>query len=105
MPGPPKLTEAQRAAARAKAVEVRVARRAFKDRVAAEAMPLAAAIAAARADDALAGIRMADLLQCLPRVGPTRAAELMASAGISPGRRVRGVGPHQVQALVREWGA
>jgi len=96
----PALTDAQRAAALVKATAVRSARRAFKERVTEGEFTIAQAIAHAKKDDALAGIRVRDLVQCVPGVGPKRAATLMESAGISAARRIRGLGTHQVDALV-----
>ncbi len=98
----PALTAEQRAKALEKATAVRMARRTFKDALAAGSMPLGEAIATAKADDALAGIRCSDLLQCLAGVGPKRAQTLMDRAGIAASRRVRGVGEHQVAALLRQ---
>jgi hypothetical protein len=97
----PSLTSDERAAALRKATSVRMARRAFKDAVARGAFTLAGAIDAAKADEGLTGIRVHDLLQCLPGVGPKRASATMDAAGIAASRRIRGLGPHQVDALVR----
>ncbi len=96
----PELTSEQRAAALVKATEVRSARRVFKESLAREEMTLAEAIERAKADEALAGIRVHDLLQCLSGVGPKRASAVMEEIGISAARRVRGLGVHQVEALV-----
>jgi hypothetical protein len=96
----PLLSSAERAAALRKATAVRMARREFKSTVARGGLTLAAAIATAKADDGLAGIRAFDLLQCFPGVGPKRAAAMMEAVGIAPSRRVRGLGQHQVDALV-----
>jgi ribosomal protein S13 len=63
-------------------------------------MTLAQAITRAKADEALAGIRVHDLLQCLPGIGPKRATAVMEEIGISSARRIRGLGSHQVDALV-----
>lgn len=98
---PPNLTSDERAAALRKATAVRMARREFKDAVAKGAFTLAGAIEAAKADGGLTGIRVHDLLQCLPGVGPKRASATMEAAGIAPSRRVRGLGQHQVDALIR----
>ena len=97
----PNLTSDERAAALRKATAVRMARRAFKDAVSKGSFTLAGAIEAAKADDGLTGIRVRDLLQCLPGVGPKRASATMAAAGIAASRRIRGLGQHQVEALVR----
>lgn len=39
------------------------------------------------------------LLAAMPGVGPRRAEELAELAGIAPGRRLGGLGQHQVEAL------
>ncbi|HEX7589861.1 MAG TPA: integration host factor, actinobacterial type [Demequinaceae bacterium] len=97
----PNLTSDERAAALRKATAVRTARREFKDAVAKRAFTLAGAIEAAKADEGLTGIRVHDLLQCLPGVGPRRASARMGAAGIAASRRIRGLGQHQVDALVK----
>ncbi len=97
----PSLTAEQRAAALRKATAVRTARRAFKDALVRGEMRVGEAIATAKADEGLAGIRVNDLLQCLPGVGPKRAGDMMAALGIAASRRIRGLGAHQVAAIVR----
>lgn len=57
-----------------------------------------------RADDVLAHIRVSDLLRCVPRMGEKRAADLMTRLSIAESRRVRGLGPHQLAALRKEFG-
>ncbi len=96
----PELTDEQRAQALVKATAVRSARRKFKDELARGGMTLEQAIRRAKADEALAGIRVHDLLQCLPGVGPKRSTMLMNEIGISSARRIRGLGAHQVEALL-----
>ena len=96
----PELTAEQRAQALIKATAVRSARRVFKESLARGEFALTDAISRAKADEALAGIRVHDLLQCLPGIGPKRATALMEDIGISSARRVRGLGTHQVEALL-----
>ena len=96
----PELTVEQRAEALVKATAVRSARRVFKETLSRGEISLADAIVRAKADEALAGIRVHDLLQCLPGIGPKRASVLMEEIGISSARRVRGLGAHQVEALL-----
>jgi len=96
----PELSDEQRAAALVKATAVRSARRVFKEKVSNGELTLGQAIEQAKADDGLAGIRVHDLVQCLPGVGPKRATALMDEIGISSARRIRGLGVHQVEALV-----
>ncbi len=97
----PNLTSDERAAALRKATAVRMARREFKDAVAKGAFTLSGAIEAAKADEGLTGIRVRDLLQCLPGVGPKRASATMEEAGIAASRRIRGLGQHQVDSLAK----
>jgi len=40
-----------------------------------------------------------ELLAAMPGVGAQRAAEMADIAGISPSRRLGGLGPHQIEAL------
>ena len=94
------LSDEQRAAALVKATAVRSARRVFKEELAQGQMTLQEAITRAKAEESLAGIRVRDLLQCLPGIGPKRAESAMEEIGISPARRIRGLGAHQVEALV-----
>ncbi|MBN2177030.1 MAG: hypothetical protein JW722_05160 [Demequinaceae bacterium] len=75
-------------------------RRAFKDEVAEGAHGMAAAIGLAKADETLSGIKTVDLLKSLPGVGPKKAEALMVEVGIAPSRRIRGLGEHQVSALI-----
>ncbi|WP_062202241.1 integration host factor, actinobacterial type [Demequina salsinemoris] len=96
----PELSKEQRAEALVKATAVRSARRVFKEDLAGGGMSLEQAISKAKADDALAGIRVKDLLQCLPGIGPKRAIVVMDDIGISHARRIRGLGTHQVEALL-----
>ena len=42
-----------------------------------------------------------ELLAAMPGVGPRRAEDLAARAGIAPGRRLAGLGPVQVEMLAR----
>ncbi|WP_084101922.1 integration host factor, actinobacterial type [Demequina sp. NBRC 110051] len=100
----PELTDEQRAQALVKATAVRSARRVFKEELARGEMSLEQAIDRAKSDDALAGIRVRDLLQCLPGIGPKRAETAMEEIGISQARRIRGLGAHQVAALVEREG-
>lgn len=77
-----------------------MARRAFKEEVAAGRYEIAAVIALAKSDETLAGIKVSDLLVSLPGIGPKRVVSLMTEAGIAPSRRMRGIGEHQVARLV-----
>ena len=99
----PSLTDSQRAAALRKATAVRMERREFKLRVEAGDLSLLAALDYARDHDAIAGIRVVDLLKCLPGTGPRRAEEAMVEIGIAMSRRLRGLGENQRQSLVERF--
>jgi transposase len=101
----PPLNPEQRTEALRKARAVRSKRRAFKDRVTAGDQAIGAAIALARSDEALSGIKTLDLLQSLPGIGPRTAEAIMAEVGIAPSRRLRGLGEHQVALLIERLSA
>ncbi|MEY3019458.1 MAG: hypothetical protein RLZZ272_442 [Actinomycetota bacterium] len=50
--------------------------------------------------EAIANLRVTELLQSIPDHGPARAARLMAELDIASSRRVRGLGPRQRRALI-----
>jgi hypothetical protein len=89
----PPLTAGQRAAALAKAAEVRHARAAVKAGIKAGKVDVTAVLADENGPLWLAHVRQ--VLEAVPGVGKVRAAELMSNAGIDSRRRVRGLGPVQ----------
>lgn len=95
----PSLTPEQLAAARAAATAARRARAGLKQRVRSGEVTLSGAIDLALQDEVLAHMKVADLLKSLPRVGEKRAADVMERLEISPNRRIRGLGRHQVAGL------
>lgn len=95
------LSVQERAEARRKALQARQARAELKAAFAAGEVGLADIFARADADDAVARLRTVDLLLALPGVGEVRAREAMAGCGISPRRRLGGLGrrrPHRIAA-------
>lgn len=100
----PTLTRQQRSAALAKAAEARVRRAQVKAALKRGSLSLPEFFDAAAQDDALGRMRAMDLLQALPRVGATTAKALMEEVGISPARRVRGLGARQRAALIARLG-
>lgn len=96
----PQLTEEQRMAALARAMEVRRERKAVKDRLGSGGLSLADALELPEAR----GIRVSQLLMALPGWGKARVGALMARLGIPDNRRARGLGRRQREALVREVG-
>ena len=102
MPLPP-LTPEQRAAALAKAAAARKARAQLRDRLKHSGASLADVLASGETDDVVGKMRVAAVLESMPGVGKVRAQRIMEKLGISPNRRVRGLGTHQRQALQEEF--
>lgn len=101
---PPPLTPEARAAAAARGVAARQLRASVRAGLHDGSIRVAALLAdGQRADDRgqmLARMRVVDLVSSFPGIGPVRAAELMERIGIAANRRVGGLGPHQIDALV-----
>lgn len=95
----PQLSTEQLQSAREAATQARRARAALKDQIKEGELSFANALNRAVEDDTLSRIKVVDLLRAMPRVGVTRAAEIMESLQIAPNRRVRGLGRHQVDRL------
>lgn len=65
---------------------------------------LAEVIAEGRENAAIGKMRVVALLEALPGVGRVKARQLMEEVGIAESRRVRGLGPNQVAALLERFG-
>jgi len=100
----PPLTPEQRSAALEKAAAARATRAEVKNRLKYGQTTLSAVIDEAKTDEAIGKLKVSALLEALPGVGKVKAAAIMAQVGISESRRVRGLGPHQVEALVERFG-
>jgi hypothetical protein len=100
MASPPQFTPEQRAAALAKAAEVRTARAELKERLKMGSVSLAEALAVADSDDTVGKLKVVTLLESLPGLGKVKARRLMEELGIADNRRVRGLGVQQRQALL-----
>jgi ribosomal protein S13 len=55
-------------------------------------------------DETIGKLKVLALLESLPGVGKVKARQIISEVGISETRRVRGLGPHQVKALVDRFG-
>lgn len=95
----PELSPEQRSAALAKAAEARRERVVIKDRLKHSKGALRAVLEDG-ANPVVAKMKVSAVLESLPGVGQVRAAAIMRDIGISPTRRVRGLGPHQITALL-----
>ncbi|MEE2569209.1 integration host factor, actinobacterial type [Pseudarthrobacter sp. J64] len=94
------LTAQERADALTKAAAARAARAAAKERLKNGQLSAAELLSAAGKDDALARMKVSELLESMAGIGKVRAAAIMDQLGIAASRRLRGLGIHQRQALV-----
>ncbi len=100
----PPLSDEQRSQARHAATEARRRRAKVKQELRAGDVSLAQVLAQAEEDDVVAHAKVLDVLKSLPRVGSVRATRVMERLDIAPNRRLRGLGRHQIAALVAEFG-
>jgi len=103
MPIPPKLTAQQRAAALAKSTASRQVRAAVKARVKLGELSLSAVFDLAQNDEAIAKMRVVELLESFAGVGKIRALAMLERLQISQTRRIQGLGVAQRQSLLREF--
>jgi len=94
------LTPQERSDALRKAAAARAARADAKERLKTGELTIAKIISSGETDDAIARMRVVELLEALPGIGRVRAAAIMDQLGIAQSRRVRGLGIHQRRALV-----
>jgi hypothetical protein len=99
MAAPPQLTAQERRAALHKAAEARQIRAAFKAEVKAGKRSWTDALISDQ--EAIQRMRLKELLASLPGFGEIRAQSVMERAGISPSRKVQGVGNNQRAVLLR----
>ncbi len=103
MPQPPQLTDEQRAAALAKAAEVRRARSEMKMRLKMGSVTFPELLEEADRNDVIAKIKVLAVLESLPGVGKVKARRTMEEVGIAESRRLSGLGPQQRKALLEEF--
>lgn len=94
------LTEEQRAAARDKAKKARAARAEIKDAVKNKQITIAEVLKRAETEEAVARLKVTDLLTSLPGVGEVRTENILNELNIAASRRLRGLGIHQRKALI-----
>lgn len=101
----PPLTPEQRADALAKAAEARQVRAAIKTKLKHGGGSLSEVIELGRStegDGPVVGkMKVSALLESLPGIGKVKATALMQTVGIAENRRVRGLGPNQIEALLK----
>jgi len=103
MGAPPQLTPEERSRALAKAKESRQVRAAVKNRVKTGELSIAAVIDMSKDDQAIAKMRVLELVESMNGVGKIRAKSILERLDISLTRRIQGLGRHQLQALEAEF--
>ncbi len=99
----PNLTKEERAAALLKAAAARKVRAELREKLKTGQLKLADAFSRIHSEDAVGKMKVIALLESMPGVGKIRAENLMERIGIAPSRRLRGLGPNQVSALLSEF--
>ncbi|TRZ57214.1 MAG: guanylate kinase [Streptomycetaceae bacterium] len=103
MGAPPILTAEERTAALLKAAQSRKRRAEVKAKVKTGEFSIDAVLEIAANEDAIAKMRVRELLEALTGVGKVRATSLMERLNISPTRRIAGLGRHQIKELRNEF--
>ena len=98
MGAPPNLTTQERRDALKAAVAARRTRAAFKEEIKVGKKSWKDAFSAQ--DESIKKMRVRELIESLPGVGEVRAKNILERAGISPTRRVGGVGRSQYEKLL-----
>jgi guanylate kinase len=98
MGAPPKLSAQERRDALRAAVAARRTRAAFKEEIKVGKKSWKDAFSAQ--DESIKKMRVRELIESLPGVGEVRAKNILEKAGISPTRRVGGVGRSQYEKLL-----
>ena len=98
MGAPPNLTTQERRDALRAAVAARRSRAAFKEEIKVGKKSWKDAFSAQ--DESIKKMRVRELIESLPGVGEVRARNILERAGISPTRRVGGVGRSQYEKLL-----
>jgi len=103
VPIPPKLTDEQRKSALAKSTAARQVRASTKARVKAGELTLSAVFELALNDEAIAKMRVVELLESFTGVGKVRAVSTLDRLSISQTRRIQGLGSAQRANLLLEF--
>ena len=103
MGAPPQLTPEERALALAKAKQSRQLRAAVKARVKSGELSISDVISMSESDEALAKMRVLELVESVNGVGKVRAKTILERLNISLTRRLQGLGRHQLESLEKEF--
>ena len=99
----PNLSDADRAAALAKAAEARKARAELRAELKSGKLSFAGVMGRA-SEPVVARMKVSTLLESLPGFGKAKAAKLMEELDISESRRVQGLGARQREQLMERLG-
>ena len=103
MGAPPKLTPEERARALAKAKESRLIRASVKARVKTGELSITDVLTMAKSDEAVAKMRVLELVESIAGVGKIRARSTLERLEISLTRRLQGLGNRQAKVLSQEF--
>jgi hypothetical protein len=95
----PVLTNEQRIAASAKAVDMRTKRAVVRRQLKESEVSFTEVLSIANSDDIVSGMRVITILESLPGIGKIKASSLMESCDIAMSRRMKGLGSTQAQKL------
>ena len=99
----PTLTKEERAAALLKATAARKIRAEVREKLKSNKISLADVFSRIHIEDAVGKMKVVAFLESMPGVGKIRAENIMERLGIAPSRRLRGLGPNQINALLTEF--
>lgn len=100
---PPLLSPEDRARALARAAASRKRRAEVKAQIKSGEYSLSQVFALSKNDEAVAKMRVFELLESISGVGKVRARSVMERLNISPTRRIKGLGAKQMPALLAEF--
>ena len=100
---PPQLSPEDRARALEKAAASRKRRAEVKAQIKSGEYSLSQVFALSKSDEAVAKMRVFELLESISGVGKVRARSVMERLNISPTRRIQGLGAKQLPALLLEF--
>jgi len=100
---PPQLSDEQRKEALLKAADSRKRRAEVKFKIKNGEFSIDTVLEIAKNEDAIAKMRVKELLESMTGVGKIRAQSLMERLNISPTRRIQGLGRHQIKELRNEF--
>ena len=100
---PPQLSAEQRQEALLKAAASRKRRAEVKIKIKNGEFSIDKVLEIAKNEDAIAKMRVKELLEAMSGVGKIRALALMERLNISPTRRIQGLGRHQIKELRNEF--